>query len=226
MQLLIVHSDAELGEQLARMVNDYTPHGCEWVRSDAAAIEWGRRHRNCSLLLTQLEAAEIDGLSLGASLSEIFSGLQTLFLPGYSASDQRLEVSETKVFPEPIDGDALLGAIERAANATTGDPDLFHVVDIVQMCCLGRRSGAVQMVKENRNGLVFLRGGRLLHAETSGARGLDALFEMVGWQYVEFAYDRTVRAPVETIAGRWDEALIQAVTLYQQPKPVASRKRA
>lgn len=226
MELLIVHSDAEMGDQLARMVKDYTAHECDWVSSDAAAMEWGRRHARCALLLTQLEAADIDGLSLGAMLSEIFPGLQTLFLPSYAASEQRLEVVETKVFPEPIDGDALLAAIERAEKATVGAPDLFHVVDVIQMCCLGRRSGAIQVVKDNRSGLLFLRRGQLLHAETTGARGLDALFEMTEWQDIEFAYDRSVRAPVETIAAQWDDALIEAVTLRQQQKTIASRKRA
>jgi DNA-binding response OmpR family regulator len=226
MQLLIVHSDAELGDQLARMVKEYTAHDCDLVGSDAAALEWGRRHARCALLLTQLEAAGIDGLTVGASLSEIFPGLQVLFFPEYSATEQRLEVTNTKVFPEPIDGDALLGAIERAEQASAGAPDLFHVVDIIQMCCLGRRNGAIQLVKDNRSGLLFLRAGGLLHAETPAARGLEALFEMIEWQNVEFAYDRTVRPPVETITVSWDEALIEAVTFHNQQKSVASRRRA
>jgi hypothetical protein len=37
MQLLIVHDDAEVGEQLAGMVADYSEHACELVESDAAA---------------------------------------------------------------------------------------------------------------------------------------------------------------------------------------------
>jgi hypothetical protein len=226
MQLLIVHSDAEMGEQLVRMVKDYSGHDCDLVGSDDDAMEWGRRHSKCALLLTQLEADGIDGLSLGGSLSEIFPGLQTLFFPAYPVSEQRLEVAETKVFPEPIDGDALLEAIERAQKASGDAPDLFHVVDIVQMCCLGRRNGAIQMVKEERSGFLFLRSGRLIHAETSAARGSDALVELVGWGYVEFAYDRTVRPPVETITAPWDAALIEALTLHKQQKTVTQRRQS
>lgn len=226
MQLLIVHSDAELGDQLARMVRDYTSHDCDLVNSDASAMDWARRHARCALLLTQLEAPGIDGLSLGASLSEIFSDLQVLFFPSYAATERRLEVANTKVFPEPIDGDALLSAIEGAAQTAAGIADLFHVVDVIQMCCLGRRSGALQLVKDNRSGLLFLRKGRLLHAETPAARGVNALFEMIAWQYVEFAYDRTIRAPVETITINWDEAVIEALTFRNQQEGLPSRQRA
>jgi uncharacterized protein DUF4388 len=225
MQLLIVHHDAEVGEPLVQMVKSYTRHDCELVGSDASAMNWGRRHRKCALLLTQLEAEGIDGLALGGSLSEIFAGLQILFFPPYASSEQRLEVANTKVFPEPIDGDSLLGAIERAESAPAGAPDLFHVVDVLQMCCLSRRNGAVQIVKEETSGLVFLRGGKIVHAETTAARGQDALFEMVAWEFIEFAYDRSVRPPVETITTPWDEMLIEAVASSKEHEATRARRR-
>jgi hypothetical protein len=150
MQLLIVHHDAEMGEQLVRMVWEYTGHECDLVGSDVSALEWGLRHAKCGLLLTQLEADGIDGLTLGGVLSEIFPGL-----PPYAGSERRLGVAETKVFPEPIDGDALVDAIEQAVKAGARPRDLFHVVDIVQMCCLARRNDAIQIVKEQKSGLLF-----------------------------------------------------------------------
>lgn len=218
MELLIVHRDAEVGEQLVQMVKDYTVHECDLVGSDAAALDWGRRHARCTLLLTQLEADGIDGLAVGGALSEIFPGLQTLFLPPYPASDQRLVVAETKVFPEPIDGEGLLASIARAEVVKAGAPDLYHVADVLQMCCLSRRSGAIQMVKGSKSGIAFLRDGQIVHAETTGERGRDALSEIVEWQYVEFAYDRTVRPPAETITLPWDEVLIEAVERHKQGK--------
>ena len=209
MQVLIAHRDAEIGEQLAQMVSDYTTHECDLVGSTPAALDWGRRHARCSVLVTQLEGDDYDGLAVGAALSEIFPGLQTLFLPAYPAEEQRLEVTETKVFAEPIDGEALLAAIARAESGTAETPDLFHVVDVVQMCCLSRRSGAVQMVKENGSGILFLRHGAVVHAETTSRRGHDAFIEIAEWKEVEFAYDRSVRPPVETITESWDEMLIE-----------------
>ncbi|MEP6604165.1 MAG: DUF4388 domain-containing protein [Spartobacteria bacterium] len=212
MELLIVHRDAEIGEQLVRMLKDYTTHECDFAGSYVAAMDWGKRHARCTLLITQLTGDDLDGLALGAALSEIFPGLQTLFLPPYPVSEQRLAVADTKVFPEPIDGEGLLEAIGRAEKATSGAPDLFHVIDVLQMCCLSRRSGAIQMVKENRSGIVFLHAGKIVHAETTAGRGKEALREIIEWEFVEFAYDKTVRPPVETITIPWDEILIEAVS--------------
>jgi CheY-like chemotaxis protein len=224
MQLLMVHRDPEMGEALVQMVKGYTRHHCQLVPTESAAMEWARRHQRCDLLLTQLEAEGINGLTLGSALSEIFSGLQVLFFPNYAAEERRLELAGSKVFPEPIEGDDLLAAIERAEMAPTDAPDLFHVVDVLQMCCLSRRSGAVQMVKNGKSGLVFLRYGKIVHAETPVARGRDALFELVAWKDVEFAYERSVRPPLETITSAWHEALIDAVTA--QKEEAGSRRRS
>jgi len=226
MQVLIAHRDAEIGEQLAQMVTDYTTHECNFAGSGAAAMDWARRHARCALLITQLEAEGLDGLSLGGTLSEIFPGLQTLFLPAYPASEQRLEIAETKVFPEPIDGEALLAAIERADAGREPILDLFHITDVLQMCCLSRRGGALQMVKEKKSGIVFLQNGEIVHAETTAKRGRDAFLEMATWGYIEFAYDRTVRPPVETINGAWDQLLIEAVEARKTEKGEEERRSA
>jgi len=130
------------------------------------------------------------------------------------------------VFPEPIDGEGLLEAIARAEIAKPGAPDLFHVADLLQMCCLSRRSGAVQMVKESRSGIAYLRNGEIVHAETVAGRGKAAVFEIATWEFVEFAYDKTVRPPVETITSPWDEVLIEALERQRQAKAQQQRRSA
>jgi len=225
MQLLIVHHDPEMGGELVQMIKRYTRHFCNLVSSEAAAMDWAKRHERCDLLLTELEAAAIDGLSLGSNLSEIFTGLQVLFFPPYSADELRLNVVGTKVFPEPISGDDLLGAIERAEQIPNEAPDLFQVIDVLQMCCLTGRDGALQMVKGANNGLVFLRNGKIVHAETDSARGREALYQIVAWQYVEFAYERSVRPPVDSINTSWDKILIDAIR-RDQPEQTRQRQSA
>jgi DNA-binding response OmpR family regulator len=217
MQLLIVHDDAEVGEQLAGMVADYTGHACDLVGSDAAAEQWAQKHARCDLLLAQLEGNGVDGLTLGGTLSETFPGLQVLFLPSYRAGERRLEIARSKVFPEPIDGERLLEAIEAADAVEQGAPDLFHVLDVLQMCCLSKKTGAIQVVRGGQMGIVYLRDGRIVHAEGAVTRGTEALLEIADWGDIEFAYDASVRA-AETISTPWDEALVQVVVRHQEGK--------
>ena len=212
MQILVVHRDAEVGEELARMIREYTEHQCGFASSDAGALDWARGVPRLSLLITQLQGEGVNGLALGGTLSEMFGGLQTMFLPDYTASDQRLEIPHSKVFPEPIDGERLLHAIGHAEEQRKTGMDLFHALDLLQMCCIAGRSGAVQLVRGSQTAIVYLLSGRIIHAERGAARGANAIFELVLWEAVEFAYDYAVRAPVQTITTSWDETVIAAVS--------------
>lgn len=74
MQLLIVHDDAEIGEQLMSMLKDYTAHQCDLVESDAAALRWAREHARCGLLLAQLEGLRSMASCSGARSVKFFPG--------------------------------------------------------------------------------------------------------------------------------------------------------
>lgn len=184
MQLLIVHHDAEIGDGLLGMIGEYTAHAADFVQSNDAAQAWTERYSECDLLFTQIEAEGLDGLTLSGSLGEKFPRLITFFMPAYPLSEQRLEVANTKIFPEPIDGERLLQAIERMAEPN-GGLDFFHVIDLLQMCCLSGKSGALQLVAGPETGTVFLRNGELRHAETMRSRGLEAIYEMLRWGFRE-----------------------------------------
>ena len=210
MHLLIVHHEKEIGQPLQTMVQEYTAQTADYVTTDQAALEWAGQATECDLLVTQLESEGVDGLSLAASLGERFPQLHTLFLPAYPLDAQRLEVANTKIFPEPIDGERLLQAIERTAESR-GMPDLFHIIDLLQMCCLSRKSGGVQLVVGANAGVVYLRNGELRHAETKRSRGLEAIYEMLHWGHAEFAYEANASPAEQSIDIGWDAALIEVV---------------
>jgi hypothetical protein len=211
--LLIVHRDAEIGGQLARLVKEFTGCNSAVAASESEALVVLRRQPEVRprILFTQLDAPGFDGFSLGAILSEMFAGLQTLFLPPYVSTQVRIEIAGSKIFPEPIDGDRLIATIERSVRMRWDAPDWFHVVDILQMCCLAHRSGALQVVRGSRVGAVYLRDGDIVHAETPAMNGYAALVEMISWGEIEFAYDRAMTAATETLRDRWDQLLSNAL---------------
>lgn len=212
-RLLIVHHDGGIGRELVQMVRDYTGYESALTTSESETLVWLRRRPEVQprVLLTQLDAPGLDGLALGAMLSEMFAGLQTLFFPPYFAAEQRIEVADSKIFPEPIDGERLIATIERSVRAIGNAADLFQGIDVLQMCCLAERSGAVQMVAGSNVGTVYLRDGQIVHAETTTAQGNEAMVEIVSWGDVEFAYDRKVDSPANSLKKPWDDLLIEAV---------------
>lgn len=92
------------------------------------------------------------------------------------------------------------------------------------MCCLSGKSGGVQLVAGSESGVVYLRNGELRHAETAGARGLQAIFEMLRWGQAEFAYDPNASVAEQSIDIGWDAALIEVVVRErEEPRLLASQ---
>jgi hypothetical protein len=225
MQLLIAHQEPEIGLALAGMVRDYTAHTADLVNSNEAALEWIDQYPKCDLLITELESEGVDGLTLATSLVEALPSLHTIFLPGFALSAQRIDVANTKIFPEPIDGERLLHAIERTAGSLD-TPNLFHVIELLQMCCLGGKSGAIHLTAGSEAAVVYLRNGELRDAQTARARGLEALSEMLRWVYVQFVYDPTGSPDEHTIDIGWDAALIEVVMREREEQALQPGARA
>ena len=195
------------------MVRDYTGYESALTGSESETLVWLRRQPEVHprILLTQLDSPGLDGFALGAMLGEMFDGLQTLFLPPYSAPEQRIEIADSKIFPEPIDGERLIATIERSVRMIGSAADLFQGIEVLQMCCLARRSGAVQMVAGGNVGTVYLREGQIVHAETRNAQAEAAVIEIVSWGEIEFAYDGKIDAPAQSLKKPWDDLLIEAI---------------
>jgi hypothetical protein len=50
--------------------------------------------------------------------------------------------------------------------------------------------------------------------------------EVVSWKFVEFAYERSVRPPLETITAAWDDALIDAHNAGGQEDPRKAHRQS
>jgi hypothetical protein len=52
------------------------------------------------------------------------------------------------------------------------------------------------------------------------------LAEIVRWKFVEFAYERSVRPPLETITDAWHEILIDIVGAGKREGAVESQRQS
>jgi hypothetical protein len=177
MQLLIVHHEAEIGQALRGMVREYTAHTAEFVALDGAALEWAGAMRGVRSARHPARERGRGRAHPRGSLGERSPRLHTFFLPAYPLAAQRLEVANTKIFPEPIDGERLLQAIERVAEARAqrisshhrSPPDVLSERQrrrraIVRRTGNGRRLFAQRRVAPCRDGAVARAGGALRNA--------------------------------------------------------------
>ncbi len=120
--------------------------------------------------------------------------------------------SGTKEDPKANTG----GALERihrliAHEGFTGQLAQFQLHEIVQICCLGMRTGRMTVTKGHESGTLYFHEGRLLHAECGELQGEPAVGRIIGWRSGQFAFADGILADRESIQTSWDFLLLETM---------------
>ena len=93
----------------------------------------------------------------------------------------------------------------------TGKLDQFDLVDIIQMCCVGKRTGRLQIARRVERGVLYLLGGQIIHAASGGLEGEDAAYEIIGWSAGQFSFEDGVQPEEPTIQTGWEHLVMEGV---------------
>jgi formylglycine-generating enzyme required for sulfatase activity len=102
---------------------------------------------------------------------------------------------------------------ENGSAGFSGKLRSFPLLDIIQMACVARRDGRLRVRRYRETGEIVLRAGRIIHAATKAKSGEPALLEVLCWTKgnFEFAPLPPNQLSPRTIAGRWEQVLMDAV---------------
>jgi len=98
----------------------------------------------------------------------------------------------------------------------TGKLDQFQLVDILQMCCLSRRTGRLQISKGIESGVIFLHEGNMLHAVTGELEGEPAIYKIISWDFGQFSFEEGLQPDRQTIQSTWEHVIMEGVRLRDE----------
>jgi formylglycine-generating enzyme required for sulfatase activity/CheY-like chemotaxis protein len=93
----------------------------------------------------------------------------------------------------------------------TGKLDQFDLVDIIQMCCIGKRTGCLQIARGDGHGVLYLRNGQIIDAVSGDLAGQDAAYEIIGWSSGQFSFNDGVQPEETTIHSGWEHLVMEGV---------------
>jgi pSer/pThr/pTyr-binding forkhead associated (FHA) protein len=83
------------------------------------------------------------------------------------------------------------------------------LAEVLQMCCLGRRSGQITFRSGASYGYVYVQHGRILHAMCGVVEGEEAVYLMLSWPAGGFSLDEDILPHKRTINLMWEQLLIE-----------------
>ncbi len=108
----------------------------------------------------------------------------------------------------------------------TGQLDQFQLVDIIQMCCISRRTGRLRLSKGVEKGVLFLREGQIVHAVCGKLTGEEAVYRIIEWDFGEFSFDEGITVEMRSIKAGWESVVMEGVRRRDELRGEAAEEAA
>lgn len=126
------------------------------------------------------------------------------------------------ILEKPLTPERLTRALQAPQGATVdtsaietgsggGGLSSFSLVDVIQMSCIGQKTGRLRVRFNELSGEIYFQAGAVVHASIPGLEGEDAVYEMVAWDGAEAELDEAVASPKMTISAGWEHLLMEGV---------------
>src|SRR5476651_200703 len=81
--------------------------------------------------------------------------------------------------------------------------------EVLQMCCLSRRSGQITFRSGESYGFIYIQQGRVLHALCGTTEGEEAIYSMLLWPGGGFSLDEDILPHKKTVTLTWEQLLFE-----------------
>jgi hypothetical protein len=86
----------------------------------------------------------------------------------------------------------------------------LHLPDIIQLVSVSGKSGVFHLTNGDLEGRIFLKDGKIVHAELGELSGEEAVYELAIWKQGEFRFDAGAEHPRPTIQKSNTSLLMEA----------------
>jgi hypothetical protein len=86
----------------------------------------------------------------------------------------------------------------------------LHLPDIIQLVSVSGKTGVFHLTDGDHRGQIYLKDGRIVHAELDDVAGEEAVYSLAIWKQGEFRFDAGVESPRPTIQKSNTSLLMEA----------------
>jgi pSer/pThr/pTyr-binding forkhead associated (FHA) protein len=98
---------------------------------------------------------------------------------------------------------------EQAAKSGFSAQSQMGLPEVLQMCCLSRRSGQITFRSGESYGFIYIQQGRVLHALCGTIEGEEAIYAMLLWPGGGFSLDEDILPHKRTVTLTWEQLLFE-----------------
>jgi CheY-like chemotaxis protein len=185
--------------------------------SGAKALSMYRNDKP-DLVLADLNLNEMGGLELLEQL-RAFDPHAKVILTTNAASKELIarvfRMGALDILEKPLDLEFLTNKIRelvsREDRALEGNLKMMSLASIVQINCEERNHAQLILNYQGRSGSIFFKDGEMIHAETGGKTGEDAVYEFLSWEDGSFQLKMGAEPSLRTIGKPWSGIILEGM---------------
>jgi hypothetical protein len=93
-------------------------------------------------------------------------------------------------------------------HSLIGNLNQFSAADILQMSCLGQRSGRFTFKSSRGTSEIYMHHGVIRHAVYDSLEGEEAVAEIFRWRQGRFYFEEQIISQIQTVQRPWNQLLI------------------
>ena len=126
-----------------------------------------------------------------------------------------------------------VGSLSKSGEASEGiDPchslignlNQFSAAEILQMSCLGQRSGRFTFKSGRGNSEIYLHHGSVRHAVFDSLQGESAVAEVFRWRQGRFYFEEGIISQVQSVDRPWAHLLIDNLQKFDETMELSSSR--
>lgn len=217
-RILIIEREKALTEYTGEYLSETAP-ACTVLGVDSTADGLAAlRENSFDLVVSEHEGpGDRDGLQLLKGIREQDVTVRVILLAAPDlAEDQTKALQEgcTSFLVRPIQLEKLAELLLNMLHPLqgfTGRLVGMRLEDVIQMLCYRKDSSVLFVLHKSGRGGIYVDNGGIVHAECDNIVGVEAFYEILGWEGGEFLSQVLLTVPSRTVFMDWQSLLMEGM---------------
>ena len=236
-RVLFVDDDSGFLEMVNRVFGELSRGAWDiFLAGDAASALRLLKKQSVDLAVLDVCMPEVDGLQLLETLNRDCPTLPKVLLTGGPSGETRVAGLEggAQLFLEkpttPPGFQTVFATLNELVKwhqkqGARGTVRRAGLLDLVKLECVSGNTHLFEVQAGETHGLIYVKEGSIVHAETEGRRGQSAFTFLATLPEAEFSLKQFVEAPERSIYRQWEFLFLEAFQLQEQLSQVEARTK-
>ncbi len=177
------------------------------------------RHSPVDLVVAEHSGPRgIDGMALLRTLRELDTPVQVILAASPDQEQDRVQALTLGcicfLVKPPTALEQIYELVQKSLQRQQGFSGRLvgiKLEDVVEMFCFRRETTLVSVTNGQTRGTIYVGDGGILHAVCDDLIGVEAFYEIVGWEHGDFVSQTTLSVPERTVFFDWQGLLMEGV---------------